>query len=170
MERDLLSVNRWEHDGTIWKVEVEFSVIDGRAEPVTLKLSTNRGRAPIRAAVLRALPLGQFVGEQRKQVAARSARLASNAQTREQRTGGQRRALAYGGRAVSLEHLEAVAAIYIEAHARGAHPSQAVAEHFDRPGSTARKWVMKAREAGLLTETEQRQAGGVPPAKRRRSR
>lgn len=51
------------------------------------------------------------------------------------------------------QHLRNVARVYIEAHAVGAFPTRAVAEHFGIPPTTAHKRVHKARLAGYLPAT-----------------
>ena len=57
------------------------------------------------------------------------------------------------------EALEAVATIYRLAYAVGDNPTKAVAEDLNLAGSTAGRWVMKARAAGLLGETQPGKAG-----------
>jgi len=57
------------------------------------------------------------------------------------------------------EALQAVALVYRVAYAVGDHPTKAVAEALELAGSTAARWVMKARAAGYLGETEPGRAG-----------
>lgn len=54
--------------------------------------------------------------------------------------------------------LQAVAIIYRVAYAAGDNPTNAVAQNLNLSRSTAGRWVMKARAAGYLGETEQRRA------------
>lgn len=51
-------------------------------------------------------------------------------------------------------HFEEVARVYEDAHQRGDAPTTAVADHFDKPYSTAARWVSRARhEYDLLPKT-----------------
>jgi hypothetical protein len=59
----------------------------------------------------------------------------------------------------SINHYRAVADVYRTAAAQGRHdPSRAVAEEFRVNRGTARKWVARARELGLLPPTSPRRA------------
>ncbi|MBN1461005.1 MAG: hypothetical protein JXA57_15850 [Armatimonadetes bacterium] len=57
------------------------------------------------------------------------------------------------------EALRAAAAVYRLAYAIGDNPTQAVAVNLGLAGSTASRWVMKARAAGYLGETHPGKAG-----------
>lgn len=70
----------------------------------------------------------------------------------------------------NLEHYGAVALLYARAHAEGRPPTQAVADHFDVPRSTAASWVGRARTLGLLDPARPSVAGGVPAGRRERKR
>jgi hypothetical protein len=64
-------------------------------------------------------------------------------------------------------HLERVAEEYAKAvHEGGAKatPTKAVAERFGISRSAAAKQIRRARDKGLIGETENRKAGGVAPA------
>jgi transposase len=60
---------------------------------------------------------------------------------------------------ITYARLVEVAEVYRRAHAVTNSPTQAVADHFERPRSTAAKWVQRAREEGLLGPTEERRSG-----------
>lgn len=51
---------------------------------------------------------------------------------------------------MSCPNLEEVAAVYRHAYANGNAPTRAVAAHFNRPRSTAGRWVQEARASGHL--------------------
>jgi hypothetical protein len=57
--------------------------------------------------------------------------------------------------------LEKAAVIYVEAYAEGLPPTKTVAERCNLSRSAAAKRIARARQAGLLGETEPRKAGGV---------
>jgi hypothetical protein len=59
------------------------------------------------------------------------------------------------GKELGDEHWEKVAEVYRAALMAGKNPTQAVADTFQRPYSTAARWVLRARKAGKL---------GPPPA------
>lgn len=65
----------------------------------------------------------------------------------------------------NIEHYGAVALLYARAHAEGRPPTQAVADHFDVPRSTAASWVGRARSLGLLDPARPSVAGGVPASR-----
>lgn len=60
---------------------------------------------------------------------------------------------------ITREHLEEVARIYRAAWEKGLPPTTAVAEHFDRPHSTAADWVLRARRAGVLGKADGTRGG-----------
>ena len=62
---------------------------------------------------------------------------------------------------ISQDLLRDVARVYREAHAEGRRPTQAVATHFDKPRSTAGRWVGLARQAGFLGPADGPRAGEV---------
>ncbi|MEM9468480.1 MAG: hypothetical protein AAGA90_24135 [Actinomycetota bacterium] len=55
-----------------------------------------------------------------------------------------------GGRGPSDEQLRYLARVYRRAAAVSKRPTRAVSEAMDLPHSTAAKWVIKARERGIL--------------------
>ncbi len=74
---------------------------------------------------------------------------------------------------VSLEMLETVTAFYEEAADAGLPPTKTTHERLHEHGvdvsrSTVGKWVMRARDVGLLGPTEERKAGGVKKRRRKR--
>jgi hypothetical protein len=56
------------------------------------------------------------------------------------------------------EHLEEVATVYKDAHAKGASTARAIAQRWHTTEENARRWVMRARAKGHLPKTEQRKA------------
>lgn len=60
---------------------------------------------------------------------------------------------------ITAEHLEEVARVYRQAWKKGVPPTAAVAEHFNRPHSTAADWVYRARRAGVLGESDGTRGG-----------
>lgn len=62
---------------------------------------------------------------------------------------------------VNRQLLEEVATVYRAAHEAGDPPTQAVAEHFGRPHSTAARWVARARKDGLLGPADGSRGGEV---------
>jgi hypothetical protein len=58
------------------------------------------------------------------------------------------------------DHWNAVAIVYLLAREAGLPPTRAVAEHFDKPYATARSWVQRIRESGLIPPTSRGVASG----------
>jgi transposase-like protein len=134
---------------------VSISKLDYHAPPLT-----SERRFPVRAmvnAALRAaahelvrLPIGEVDPKR------------SNPRLRPDETGhvevhapafderGEQRARVRPKTAEAQQKLERVAALYRRAVASGSPPSIAIANEFDVTPATARKWVQRARERGLL--------------------
>lgn len=67
------------------------------------------------------------------------------------------------------EHFEEVARVYRENYSGlTSTPTKAVAEHFGVTSATAKKWVSRTRQMGMLGPTEPGRAGGTEPRRRRR--
>lgn len=78
-----------------------------------------------------------------------------------------------GRRNLTDEHLSEVASIYRAAlgdPSKRHRPTQAVADEMNTSGSSAAKWVMKARRKGLLTEEPPKQPPKTKPKKKARKR
>lgn len=150
-----------DRDGRRWGVEIEWGVIDGRAEPVKIAVSApfnprNPSRAPltpVNAAAIRAIPFPKLIHEQRKVHAGLAHQLVEDVR-RLARPGADialRHAEEFeGGRVVTPDHLRRVAAAYLKAKLAGEPVTRAVAEEIGLSPSTAGKRIMAARRAGLL--------------------
>lgn len=75
------------------------------------------------------------------------------------RTVAQRQPLGKRRGRLTDEHFQEVAAVYRAAWKRGDSPTKAVADHFDRPHSTAADWVLRARRKDFLGESDGTRGG-----------
>jgi DNA-binding XRE family transcriptional regulator len=62
---------------------------------------------------------------------------------------------------LTREHLERVAEVYRDAHAKGEAPTRAVQKHFGTTHSTAAKWVSLARKEGILGRARNTRGGEI---------
>ena len=158
-------------------VSLEYDLVAGRVEPVVMTVRMTAAGGALTTSLLRQLPVGTWVAEDRKTHRARAMwkypmveGLLTKAQQKEIRQARLATESAEPGRPrVSYDLLVEVARVYRREHQRSDAPTQAVADHFDRPRSTAAKWVQRAREEGLLGPTEPRKAGELRPKRRRRT-
>jgi hypothetical protein len=166
-----------------WMVTLLWDEIDGRMECVGVEVRSDANAPvspplrpqPLTTALVRSIPLGQLIADERRRLAGvwdevaalphpegaplplGSARYRKRA---ESFRAGKRRD--YGD-----DHYRAVAEVYAAAWRRGEPPTRAVQEWAsDVYGSVSRSaaanWVATCRTMGLLAPTEQRRAGGVP--------
>lgn len=77
------------------------------------------------------------------------------------------RELDFSGWRYDRKHFKKVVDTYRRAWRGAGKPTQAVADEFDVPYSTAAKWVARCRRPplNLLGSTQRRQAGGITPPK-----
>lgn len=167
------------HDptGKAWTLEFRFELVGGRVACTRFCVWSHDG-APITTSVLRSMPLTRLTTEMRAQLDLPPDVPASPDSHLQDQSDAHGRLTAYqaptrpGPPGPSALKLEAVGRIYSEAYRRGEAPTAAVAERLSISRSTAAKWVMKAREVGILGPATPRRAGGVPssePMKTRRT-
>lgn len=165
--------HRWpEEVGTplVGYVTIDYALVNDRMEAKTLTVRM-ASHNPMTTSIVRALPLGAWMAEDRQRMAKHS--LASEwGLTPRQRDRLRQGRIAdepstAGRPKVTRELLVEVADVYRRAHRTGAAPTQAVADHFDRPRSTAAKWVQRAREERMLGPAEQRRPGELPRTRRK---
>jgi hypothetical protein len=169
--------------GRGWSLVFHFAEIDGVAEVIGLDVRGFRERAqtkptdadgphPLTASTLRALPFGAQAD--RARAWARTTRSTGFAKWRQELDEGIREELERQGAAFAEPEakarrtrwttgaLQEAAHTYTTALAGGERPTQAVADHFGISHSMAAKVVRRARDAGLLPETTQGRAAGLP--------
>jgi hypothetical protein len=149
-------------------VTIDYDVVNGRMEGTRLMVHMTH-RNPMTTSVIRKLPLGAWMADDRTHLGGSSWEKAlppsMRGPLRKKRLAAER---AKSGRPkVTYELLVEVAAVYRQAHAHGAAPTKAVADHFKRSRSTAAKWVQRARDERLLRPTAERRAGEQPRTRRK---
>jgi hypothetical protein len=157
---------RLEREGLPYLVELEFAAGDDGPQCRSIRLDARANGVPIGARDIRKVPIGECV-----QLAIASAAM------REERHPGEIVYQFGGGHPNITEqvtlarpvdertkdaHLREVADIY-QSHADTGKPTQAVQDAFNRPYSTAARWVMQARQRGFLPPTKQGRGGNPAP-------
>jgi hypothetical protein len=142
---------------TAWVKEVR-----GRIELVRLEID-----GEIDSAGLRRVPLRRLVDEAREDYAKRVERmkrpgsyLGTSEPVPERLRQRAARQAKVARESVAVPPLEEVAEVYNESWRLGGNPTLAVAERWGRSRSAASKWVLRARDRGLLPKTEPRHAKG----------
>ena len=137
-----------------WEVAVQWAMVNERWECVGLEVRPQPGSDPQRltAALLKEqLALGRLLSEVRGELAPED-----RARHRPRR-----------GQVLPADHLDQVASVYRRAWSTGdPAPNKAVAQYFTVDRSTASKYVLKARRAGLLPPTKPGVADGAVVAPR----
>jgi hypothetical protein len=144
-------------------VEFEWAILAGRAEPVSISISSRDGDRPITREIVGRVPIGGIVADER---AKRHAYWETEAATYyPSETDAQRENIA---RAVEVHspdaRLREVADVYRDAFERGASVQRAVREHFGLESlSGAAKKIAAARARGYLGEAVGTKAGERQP-------
>lgn len=157
-----------EHAGC--KVEAWWRIINGRPEPVEVRIRREDGRSdsdplslPVLAETIRQLPLGEMLAESRKLLNHQGEQMIEdpgwNGALRKEFL-SQAESLAaplaasapQRGRALTMDDLNQVAEVYREAWRRGNPVNEAVQNAFYLSKDGAAKRIAKARRAGLLDE------------------
>lgn len=168
-----------------WRVLLGWRLVDGRYEPATLEIISDRAnRAPLNATLLRKLPMGYLIEEGRRgQIQSLQWwRDVLNELSNPSEEMGDSYVGGIGGeyvleaipaqlevfqnparrRRYDDEHWTRVATVYDHAWATGSAPTKAVAESFEVTRSTAAKWVAICRTMDLLPPTEKTKPRGNP--------
>ena len=138
----------WGRDLPYW-IEIECEFHDGRYECVRLTCKPQRGGPAVTSEGIRSIPVGKLVTYAARRAMRDESDIRKPARLKapDTRLGP------------TEEALELTARVYRAAYAAQYDPTKAVVERFDLPRSTAARWVMKARERGLLGETDERREG-----------
>jgi hypothetical protein len=143
-------------------VDLEWSLVGGRAEPVRVTISSRDGERPITAEMVRRVPLGKIVADTRAERHAYWEQ--ENAKFYPSETDEQRDNIA---RAAEVHRpdggLSEVADVYRAAWARGDSVQQAVKDRFNLSDSGAAKRIARARARGYLGEAIGTVAGERQP-------
>ncbi len=147
-----------------WLLAFHWQVVDGRAECVGLDLRSSlphhghplsagyrgilrRKGTPLTATLLRTIPVGQLVAEQREGLHDILGGPAFD-------PAGARRPRSTPAR------LTEAAVVYQQAWSAGTSTTRAVQDHFSISAGAARKLIWQSRDAGLLPETQSGVARG----------
>ena len=167
--------HRWPErtdEALICVVTLDYAFLNGRIEGKTLTVRMHH--EPLTTSVLRDLPVGSWMAADRRRMWNRVAwEQHRTGLTRKDRDRLRRQRIAVGkataGRPkVTDELLAEVAEVYRDANSHGSAPTQAVADYFQRPRSTAAKWVQRARAEGFLGPAVERRAGEVRTSRGKR--
>jgi hypothetical protein len=144
----------WTDDaGITWGVHFWWALIDGRYEPVEVRIIGTGRQRPVTAETLRRIPLGGLVREMRKRHVESVTRSARETRSRKAKERYRDAAVRFGGHrgvALTADDLHEVARVYSDARLRGDPVTRAVADRFHISTSTAAKRIMRARRAGFL--------------------
>jgi hypothetical protein len=133
--------------GRRWRFEVSLAERPTHVDVTDVRLSALDGLGMTGDSV-RNVPWGTIISDLRSDFA-QSYLIVGLPETAAKLSARPRRA------AVTTDLLEQVAHVYKVAAANGSSPTQAVAEALNLNRSTAGKWVVKARRAGLIPPTTQ---------------
>jgi len=144
-------------------VEFEWAIVAGRAEPVSITVSSRDGDRPITREIVGRVPIGGIVADERAKGHAYWKAEAATHYSSE--TDAQRDNIA---RAVEVHspdaRLREVADVYREAWRNGRPVQRTVAEHFGLESlSGAAKKIARARAAGYLGAAEGTRGGERQP-------
>jgi hypothetical protein len=142
-----------DESGRRWRAHLKWGVVGGRAEPVSIEITSADGH-PVTAAAVRAYPLAEFIRSNRERHN-KFLKVYADDETLDPATrkAAKRRMAEFSARrgvAHSPEGLEAVADVYRKAFFAGESVTKAVADAFGIAPSTAAKRIMAARRAHLL--------------------
>lgn len=166
--------------GRQWWAEADMKIVRGRWECVELRILPMKTASPepITSTLLRSLDLpGQIQKYRDTQVDFMAAPVAelTEGEKRDRETTPATERGARTGRPPEYDLTE-VARVYIEAHARRAHPTKAVHHHLRKvtgdlrvTRNAAAQAVRRARKQGLLSPTPPGVAGSVEPKTQRRT-
>lgn len=154
-----------------WVIELTWGLVEGRVECVGFSVEAVGRKQAVTSTILRSIPLASLI-EERRAERERWLRLSPGQAQRHEEFAEKVRSFGIkyrevparrrGGRPrIELDQLAEAAEVYDNALQRGdSAPTRSVAEHFGMARSTAAKWVMRAREEGLLDRPEKRRTRG----------
>lgn len=131
-----------------WSITTKWAPGPMRPEIVELTFTAPPGE--LTPAKIKALPLSVLLGEHRWHSSSAALALSNPGPDLDSLITGPKRKGAQRGREFSQSHLAEIASVYRQAVRDGRPVTAAVAEHFEITESTAKKWNMAARAAGLI--------------------
>jgi hypothetical protein len=138
-----------------YKIEMEIALRRGRYECVSLTCQAKRGGALVTGDGIRKIPVLRLVGMAAARV------LSPSPVPGKSLTISQLVDASAAKDGPTDDALALVARVYTTAYVCQYEPTKAVMESLRLSRPTAGRWVMQARERGLLGPTDERKAGGV---------
>jgi hypothetical protein len=144
-----LEIANWmDSNGNGWNIEISTSPIHGRSEPVQLTIKPVGQDARLLQSTLREIPFSKFLQDWDKYPGNPSQR--SHGITGAMTSSVHKTKSKRGSRRLSMDELQTVADIYLDAFEKHLPVQQAVANALNIPLSTACKRIVAARKKGLI--------------------
>ena len=150
-----LEIPNWmDSKGNGWNIEISTSPIHGRNEPVRLTIKPLDPNSRLLQATLREIPFSQFLQDWDKypaNLSQRPYRISGAMNSSVLETKSNR-----GSRRLTMDELQTIADIYLDAFENHLPVQQTVAEALNIPLSTACKRIVAARKKGLINVRNER--------------
>jgi hypothetical protein len=150
-----LEIDNWmDSKGNGWNIEISTSPIHGRNEPVRLTIKPLDQNTRLLQSTLREIPFSQFLQDwdkypgnpRQRSHGITGAMTSSVLETKSKR----------GSRRLTMDELQTIADIYLDAFENHLPVQQTVAEALNIPLSTACKRIVAARKKGLINVRNER--------------
>jgi hypothetical protein len=146
------------HRAGPWTLHFLYAVVEDRVEWVGLTVERAEGKhpRPLEHQVFRSIRFSDLADRGRRRLLREHPELLPKSQSRLEglpALSKPRQDEPTHPRRYAEDHYADVTETYLRAWRRNDPPTRAVAEHFRVPHSTASKWVRKARDLGLLSQT-----------------
>ena len=150
-----LEIPNWmDSKGNGWNIEISTSPIHGRNEPVRLTIKPLDQNTRLLQSTLREIPFSQFLQDWDKypaNLSKRPYRISGAMNSSVLETKSKR-----GSRRLTMDELQTIADIYLDAFENHLPVQQTVAEALNIPLSTACKRIVAARKKGLINVRNER--------------
>ena len=150
-----LEIPNWmDSKGNGWNIEISTSPIHGRNEPVRLTIKPLDQNTRLLQSTLREIPFSQFLQDWDKypaNLSKRPYRISGAMNPSVLETKSKR-----GSRRLTMDELQTIADIYLDAFENHLPVQQTVAEALNIPLSTACKRIVAARKKGLINVRNER--------------
>ncbi len=153
-ENGLEIANWMDSKGNGWNIEISTSPIHGRNEPVRLTIKPLDQNTRLLQSTLREIPFSQFLQDWDKYPG--NPRHRSHGITGAMTTSVLETKSKRGSRRLTMDELQTIADIYLDAFENHLPVQQTVAEALNIPLSTACKRIVAARKKGLINVRNER--------------